>query len=75
MGGRISRCIVRAGGAVLGYDTNPDVIAAAGATVAGSSAEVAGSCDIVLLSLPDSHVVESVVLGPTVCSRRHGLAK
>ncbi len=31
MGGRMSRCIVRAGGAVLGYDTNPAVITTAGA--------------------------------------------
>ncbi len=64
MGGRMSRCIVRAGGRVLGYDANPAVIASAGALAADSVAEVAGSCDVVLLSLPDSHVVESVVLGP-----------
>ncbi|MGD0809956.1 MAG: NAD(P)-dependent oxidoreductase [Acidimicrobiales bacterium] len=64
MGGRMSRCIVRAGGAVLGYDANADVIAAAGARPAATVAEVAGSCDVVLLSLPDSHVVEAVVLGP-----------
>jgi 3-hydroxyisobutyrate dehydrogenase len=64
MGGRMSRCIVRAGGQVLGYDANPDVIAGAGALPGASVAEVARSCDVVLMSLPDSHVVESVVLGP-----------
>jgi 3-hydroxyisobutyrate dehydrogenase len=64
MGGRMSRCIVRSGAHVLGYDINPDVIAEAGATSAKSIADVVGSCEIVLLSLPDSQVVESVVLGP-----------
>ena len=32
-------------------------------------------CDIILLSLPDSHVVESVVLGPDGVLRKPGLAK
>jgi 3-hydroxyisobutyrate dehydrogenase len=62
MGGRMSRCIARGGGAVIGYDANPLVITDAGAQAADSVAEVADSCDIVLLSLPDSHVVEKVVL-------------
>lgn len=30
MGGRMSRCIVRAGGAVLGYDLNPAAAVDAG---------------------------------------------
>jgi 3-hydroxyisobutyrate dehydrogenase-like beta-hydroxyacid dehydrogenase len=64
MGGRMSRCIVRAGGAVLGYDLDPDLIRQAGATQAASVAEVTETCATVLLSLPDSHVVEAVVLGP-----------
>jgi len=64
MGGRMSRCIVRAGRPVLGYDTNAEAIAAANALPAASVAEVAGTCDVVLLSLPDSQVVESVMLGP-----------
>jgi 3-hydroxyisobutyrate dehydrogenase len=63
MGGRMSRCIVRSGGHVVGYDINPEVIAGAGAATAGSIAEVVSACEIVLLSLPDSHVVEAVVLG------------
>ncbi len=63
MGGRMSKCIVRGGGQVVGFDTNPDVISAAGAKSASSVAEVMGQCDVVLLSLPDSRVVESVVLG------------
>ena len=64
MGGRISKCIVRAGAAVLGFDTNADVIDATGASAAASVASLARESDVVLLSLPDSRVVESVVLGP-----------
>src|ERR1700683_140759 len=64
MGGRMSRCIVRGGGSVLGYDTNPDAVRGSGAEAAGAIAAVGGACDAVLLSLPDSRVVEAVVLGP-----------
>ncbi len=63
MGGRMSKCVIRAGGRVLGFDANPMAIEAAGARVANSVAEVVEQCEIVLLSLPDSHVVEAVVLG------------
>jgi len=63
MGGRMSRCIVRAGGAVLGYDVHAEVIGEAGATAAASIAEVVDACETILMSLPDSPVVESVVLG------------
>lgn len=63
MGGRMTKCVVRGGGEVLGYDLNAEAVAAAGAEVAASIADVAQRCDVVLLSLPDSHVVESVVLG------------
>ncbi len=63
MGGRMSRCIVRGGGAVLGYDTNPAVIGDAGAASASSIGALVDACDLVLLSLPDSNVVEAVVLG------------
>ncbi|MET7399121.1 NAD(P)-dependent oxidoreductase [Dactylosporangium sp. NPDC005572] len=63
MGGRIAACIVRAGHDVLGYDLRPEHVTAAGARPAGSVGEVAGHSDLVLLSLPDSRVVEAVVLG------------
>ena len=63
MGGRMTKCIVRAGGSVLGYDTNPAAAEQAGAEPAASIAAVGDACDVVLLSLPDSHVVEAVVLG------------
>ncbi|ASR39492.1 3-hydroxyisobutyrate dehydrogenase [Prauserella marina] len=63
MGGRMTRCLVDAGIEVMGFDARADVIAAAGASAAPSAADVARECDIVLLSLPDSRVVESVVYG------------
>jgi 3-hydroxyisobutyrate dehydrogenase len=64
MGGRMTRRLVGAGHAVLGYDPVPGRAAAAGAAAAGSVTEVASGSDCVLLSLPDSAVIESVVRGP-----------
>ncbi|HEY1622664.1 MAG TPA: NAD(P)-dependent oxidoreductase [Streptosporangiaceae bacterium] len=63
MGGRMTRRLADAGIAVLGFDPRPGQAAAAGATTAASVAEVAAASDVILLSLPDSRVVESVVLG------------
>jgi 3-hydroxyisobutyrate dehydrogenase len=63
MGGRMSACIVRAGREVLGFDVRAENIAAAGAKAAASVGEVTDGSDILLLSLPDSRVVEAVVLG------------
>jgi len=63
MGGRMSACIVRAGHEVLGFDVRPSNVAAAGAAEAASIGELTDNCDLLLLSLPDSHVVEAVVLG------------
>lgn len=63
MGGRIAACVVRAGREVLGYDLRPANIGAAGARPAGSIGELTDGSDLLLLSLPDSHAVEAVVLG------------
>ncbi|MEU1518349.1 NAD(P)-dependent oxidoreductase [Streptomyces sp. NPDC005811] len=63
MGGRMARRLVGAGHQVLGHDTRPENITACGATPAASVAEVTRRCDVVLLSLPESKVVEAVVLG------------
>ncbi len=63
MGGRMTRRLVGAGITVVGYDVRDGQAAAAGAVPAGSPAEVCAGSDCVLLSLPDSTVVESVVLG------------
>ena len=62
-GGRIVRRLTAAGYAVRGFDAAPGRAAACGATAAHSLAEVAQQADIILLSLPDSRVVETVVEG------------
>lgn len=64
MGGRMTRCLVDAGLSVLGYDTDTQRVTAAGAQVADSIASVVAEAEVVLLSLPDSKVVEAVVEGP-----------
>jgi len=60
MGGRITRRLVNAGYTVLGYDSAPGRAEHCGAKPAGSVAEVAKGADTILLSLPDSTVVEPV---------------
>ena len=63
MGGRMTRRLTGAGIDVVGYDTDREAAARWGATDAGSIAAVVGETDVVLMSLPDSKVVERVVLG------------
>ncbi|MBN4093451.1 MULTISPECIES: NAD(P)-dependent oxidoreductase [Methylobacterium] len=63
MGGRMTRRLIGAGIDVVGFDTDREAAARWGATDAGSIAAVVGETDVVLMSLPDSKVVERVVLG------------
>ncbi|HWL96955.1 MAG TPA: NAD(P)-dependent oxidoreductase [Nocardioidaceae bacterium] len=63
MGGRITRRLTAAGLRVVGHDTREGAAEQAGAVPAPSLAEVAEQAEVLLLSLPDSGVVESVVLG------------
>jgi 3-hydroxyisobutyrate dehydrogenase len=63
MGGRMTRRLVGAGHSVLGFDPVPGRAAAAGAVPAASVAEVVRGSDCILLSLPDSSVIEPVVRG------------
>jgi 3-hydroxyisobutyrate dehydrogenase len=58
MGGRMARRLVDAGVTVVGYDP---VATVTGVEAAAGPAEVAGRATTVLLSLPDSTVVEPVV--------------
>jgi 3-hydroxyisobutyrate dehydrogenase len=64
MGGRITRRLVDAGHQVLGHDAAPGRAEACGAPTACGLADIAAQCDVILLSLPGSHVVEQVVEGP-----------
>ena len=64
MGGRMTRRMVEAGYAVLAVDADPARIPACGATHANSLAELAERCDVIMLSLPDSPVIESVIRNP-----------
>jgi 3-hydroxyisobutyrate dehydrogenase len=63
MGGRMARCITDAGVAVLGFDTRAASITDAGASAAASAVDVVAASDVVLMSLPDSRVVEAIVYG------------
>lgn len=73
MGGRMAACVVRAGHEVLGFDVREENVTAAGAKPAASVAEVTDGSDIVLLSLPDSHVVEAVMADGLLDHARAGL--
>jgi len=61
MGGRITRRMVEAGHEVLAVDAEPARIPACGAVPAKNLAELAERCDVIMLSLPDSPVIESVI--------------
>lgn len=63
MGGRIARHLGDSGVRVVGYDRDPEQARGAGVDVAQSPADVARQVDVVLLSLPDSTVVEAVIKG------------
>jgi 3-hydroxyisobutyrate dehydrogenase len=64
MGGRMARRLVDAGIEVIGFDPRPGAADAVGARPAADPAEVARQAEVLLMSLPDSHVVEPVVRGP-----------
>lgn len=64
MGGRIARRIVAADIPVTGYDVRAETVRASGASVSETIAGVAAAADTVFLSLPDSTVIEKVVLDP-----------
>jgi 3-hydroxyisobutyrate dehydrogenase len=63
MGGRMTARLVEKGRAVLGYDVRPSLASAVGARAAASVGQVARAAGVVLLSLPDSHVVEAIAYG------------
>jgi 3-hydroxyisobutyrate dehydrogenase-like beta-hydroxyacid dehydrogenase len=64
MGGRMARRLVDAGIPVVGFDAEPGRVEAVGAKALGDPAQVARASEVILMSLPDSHIVEPVVRGP-----------
>lgn len=64
MGRRMTRRMTEAGLDVRAVDADPARIPASGAKPAGSLAELAAECDVIMLSLPDSSAIESVIRGP-----------
>ena len=74
MGTAIATRLLRAGYSVLGFDVasqQRQSLAKIGGTVAETAGDVAAGCDTLLLSLPDSMVVERVVesITPALCAR------
>jgi 3-hydroxyisobutyrate dehydrogenase-like beta-hydroxyacid dehydrogenase len=62
MGARIGRNVRDAGDRIVAYDRDETRLAESGIPPAGSLPELVRGADLVLLSLPDSSVVERVVL-------------
>jgi 3-hydroxyisobutyrate dehydrogenase-like beta-hydroxyacid dehydrogenase len=66
LGAAISERLLAAGNSVTGFDLSAECVQqfkAAGGVPAGSAIAVAEQCDVVLLSLPDSKIVATVVDG------------
>jgi 3-hydroxyisobutyrate dehydrogenase len=63
MGGRMALRIREAGDPILAYDRDAERLAASGIDAAGSLEELVASVEVVLLSLPDSSIIEPVMLG------------
>src|SRR5450755_4631690 len=74
MGGRIARRIRDGGFPIVGYDASPTAREQSGVTATASIAELVQRSAVVLLSLPDSRVIESVVHGDdgVLASAREG---
>jgi len=63
MGGRMTRRLIATGHDVLAVDADPAKVAACGARPAAHLADLAAKCDVIMLSLPDSSVIEEVIRG------------
>ena len=62
MGGRMAARVREAGDPIVAYDRDAERLVASGISRVGSLAELVASVDVVLLSLPDSSVIEPVML-------------
>jgi 3-hydroxyisobutyrate dehydrogenase-like beta-hydroxyacid dehydrogenase len=64
IGSRVGRRLVTTGERVIAYDVDPGRAAEAGVEGRNTIEEVAAEADVILLSLPDSTVIEPVVKAP-----------
>jgi 3-hydroxyisobutyrate dehydrogenase-like beta-hydroxyacid dehydrogenase len=63
MGGRIGRRLLEGGHALTAFDRDAERLAESGIPAAGTLQELVESADLIFLSLPDSGIIERVVLG------------
>lgn len=63
MGRRMARQMLDHGLVPIGYDADTEKVVAAGVPVADSIADLVGRSDIILLSLPNSQIIEAVSYG------------
>lgn len=63
MGGAMAARLKDLGEHLLGFDVDPGRATTIGINAADSVKQVGQTCDVILLSLPDSSVVETVMLG------------
>ncbi|MBV8999286.1 MAG: NAD(P)-dependent oxidoreductase [Solirubrobacterales bacterium] len=63
MGGRMAARVREAGDPIVAYDRDAERLAASGIEPARSLEELVTVADVVLLSLPDSSIIEPLVLG------------
>ena len=63
MGGRMAARVREAGDPIIAYDRDAERLAASGIDPAGSLGELVAAVDVVLLSLPDSSIIEPLMLG------------
>ena len=78
MGVPMVRNLLRAGITVLGFDLNPQTLAAfadvPGFSAASSAAQLAQDCPALVLMLPDSRIVDALLWGDPAAASASGLA-
>jgi 3-hydroxyisobutyrate dehydrogenase len=63
MGGRMGRRVAGAGEPIIAFDANAETLRDCGMNAADSVPALVQAADVVLLSLPDTSIIERVVLG------------
>lgn len=63
MGSRMGQCVMRSGLTIVAYDRDAQRLAESGLPPAESASALVDAVDVVLLSLPDSSIIEPLILG------------